>query len=287
MLQSQAVPDSFLHPSYFGTTSVTSIYDHEYPVFNASPDYHETALANRINPTEALTITTFDATSDPNAVHNVLLVDALIASATFVSVDPRADYKDDQYTWNLGSIPPMESLTATLTLQVPTSVAEIVALDTGATAWGTLAGRMVSASGCPVTLAPATLGEYLQLTVDADFSGECVAKRAGQLCPNPTGTFEYVRALGYEAYKGSLRGTRGTEWSQAGNSLDQSNLLVAMLRGNGVPARYRHGTLSTERARELILSMFPTTGAVVRDVPDGLSRPGEEGRTGVSSGTPF
>ncbi|HDQ73091.1 MAG TPA: transglutaminase family protein, partial [Chloroflexi bacterium] len=215
-------------------------------------------------------LTAFDASADPNTVHNVLLVDVLTADAAFASADPRADYKGDEYTWNLGSIPPMKSVTATMVLTVPASVAEIVALDTGATAWGTLAGEMVSASACPATLAPASLGEYLAPTVDADFHDADVARRAGQLCPNPTDAFEYVRALGYEAYKGSLRGARGTEWSQAGNSLDQANLLLATLRGNGVPARYRHGTLSTERAQELILSMFPTTGAVVGQVPDGV-----------------
>jgi transglutaminase-like putative cysteine protease len=69
--------------------------------------------------------------------------------------------------------------------------------------------------------------------------------------------FAYVCSLNYESYKGSLRGTRGTQWSEAGNSLDQASLLIAILRGSGVPARYRHGTLSTGRAQELILSMFP------------------------------
>ncbi len=216
----------------------------------------------------AAALQAFDATSDPNAIHDVLLVDTLTAEATFIFANPRADYKDDTYTWNLGSIPPMKSITATLTLQVPTSVVAIVTLDTGATAWGTLEGEMISASACPATLAPATLSEYLQPSVDADFHDDYVAKRAGQLCPNPTDAFEYVSALGYEAYKGSLRGARGAEWSQAGNSLDQSNLLVAMLRGNGVPARYRHGTLDDARAQELILSMFPTTGAVVGYVPE-------------------
>jgi hypothetical protein len=81
--------------------------------------------------------------------------------------------------------------------------------------------------------------------------------------------FAYVRSLGYESYKGSLRGTRGTLWSEAGNSLDQASLLIAMLRGSGFPARYRHGMLSTERAQELILSMFPEPQAVIGHIPPG------------------
>jgi hypothetical protein len=228
----------------------------------------------------AAALETFDAAADPNTVHDVLLADELTDQATFVSASPRADHLPsprvvgrgaggEGLTWNLGDVPPAKSLTATLTLSAPTSVGEVVALDAGATAWGTLGGEAVHASACPITLAPDSLGQYLQPTVDADFRGEYVARRAGQLCPDPERAFEYARTLGYEAYEGSLRGARGTEWSQAGNSLDQANLLVATLRGSGTPARYRHGTLSTERARELILSMFPTKGAVVGYVPEG------------------
>ena len=62
--------------------------------------------------------------------------------------------------------------------------------------------------------------------------------------------FEAVRGFGYESYLGSLRGTRGTLWSKAGNALDKSSLLIAMLRASGVPARYRHGTLDAARTSE-------------------------------------
>lgn len=51
--------------------------------------------------------------------------------------------------------------------------------------------------------------------------------------------------MGYEAYAGSLRGARDVLWSQAGNSVDQASLLVALLRTSGVPTRYLHGTLDT------------------------------------------
>jgi hypothetical protein len=42
----------------------------------------------------------------------------------------------------------------------------------------------------------------------------------------------------------------------AGNSLDKSNLLVALLRGAGIPCRYTTGNLSTDDARVLVGSMF-------------------------------
>jgi transglutaminase-like putative cysteine protease len=163
----------------------------------------------------------------------------------------------------------------TLVVTAPASLGSITALDSGARAWGTLQNRSVNAQACPATLTPDTLGgqpmnDYLKPTLDADGRDEYVSKLAGQLCPNPaTKSFEYVRTLGYEAYKGSLRGARGTQWSGAGNSLDKSSLLIATLRSNGIPARYRHGTLSTERVQELILSMFPLKTRVVGYVPPG------------------
>ncbi|MCA9981034.1 MAG: transglutaminase domain-containing protein, partial [Anaerolineales bacterium] len=72
-------------------------------------------------------------------------------------------------------------------------------------------------------------------------------------------------------YEGSLRGTRGTLWSEAGNSTDQASLLIALLRASGVPARYASGTLDTPTAQTLILSMFPTPTHVVGHVPDGTA----------------
>jgi len=77
-------------------------------------------------------------------------------------------------------------------------------------------------------------------TVDADYYDEYMVQKASELGNDWQVMFEYVRSLGYESYAGSLRGTRGTLWSEAGNSLDQSSLLIAMLRGSGIPAGYRH-----------------------------------------------
>jgi aspartate carbamoyltransferase regulatory subunit len=55
----------------------------------------------------------------------------------------------------------------------------------------------------------------------------------------------------------------------AGNSMDQSSLLVALLRANGIPARYVNGTLSEERAKELTASMFVFPDNVIGSVPEG------------------
>ncbi|MBN1888015.1 MAG: hypothetical protein JW850_08485, partial [Thermoflexales bacterium] len=211
-----------------------------------------------------------DFSQDPNVIHNVLLVDSLTSHATFVSSSPWPDRRQAQYAWNLGDIPPLGRITATLALSVPASVAAFVELDTGASAWGTLQGRAVSASTTPASLAPDGFGDWLKWTVDADYYDEYAVAKAAELGNDWEQMFGYVRSLGYESYKGSLRGTRGTLWSEAGNSLDQASLLIAMLRGSGVPARYRHGTLDTPRAQELIASMFPGTPATAGYVPPGV-----------------
>jgi uncharacterized protein (TIGR03437 family) len=70
--------------------------------------------------------------------------------------------------------------------------------------------------------------------------------------------FAFVRdQIAYQAYRGSLRGARGTLWSRAGNSLDRASLLVALLGAAGVPARYVEGTIPVPLQQQLILSMFP------------------------------
>jgi hypothetical protein len=221
--------------------------------------------------------------ADANTLHNVLLADTLASGVTFVSASQPPDRKTSppaslsqgersMLAFNLGDIAPTQSAQVVLTLRVGTVTAS-ANIDGGATAWGTQGTNVVKAQACPITLVAATVGgeaaaPYLQTNAETDFSDSTVSRLAAQTC-SPGAAFDAVRALGYEAYKGSLRGARGTLWSGAGNSLDKTSLLIATLRANGTPARYRHGTLSDAQASELILSMFPTTGGVVGYVPDG------------------
>jgi hypothetical protein len=202
-------------------------------------------------------------------VRNVVIADGLTANAAWLDADPIPDRKDDQFIWNLGDVPPLGSITATLRLQVPGTVADFADLDTGANVYGTLQGRSVSASTAPATLAPESFTQWLVWTVDADYYDEYAVQKAAESGNDPLNMFQYVRSLGYESYKGSLRGARGTLWSEAGNSVDQASLLIAMLRGSGIPARYRHGALDTARAQELILSMFPEPQGVIGHIPEG------------------
>lgn len=71
--------------------------------------------------------------------------------------------------------------------------------------------------------------------------------------------FDFVRdRIGYQAYDGVLRGAQGTLLEGAGNSIDQSLLLLRLLKATGetFPHRFAQGTLSSSQAQELIAGMF-------------------------------
>lgn len=55
--------------------------------------------------------------------------------------------------------------------------------------------------------------------------------------------YNYVRdSISFSVYYDTKYGAVGTYNSQTGNAVDQSHLLIAMLRTAGIPARYVHGT---------------------------------------------
>ncbi len=108
-------------------------------------------------------------------------------------------------------------------------------------------------------------------TPDADSTDPFIVQKAQELGNNAAQIFAFVRdQIGYESYKGSLRGARGTLWSKAGNALDQASLLIALLRASGIPAQYVQGTLSDDLSKQLILSMFPAPLRVVGCPPQGI-----------------
>ena len=79
------------------------------------------------------------------------------------------------------------------------------------------------------------------------------------LSKDPAEVFAWVRDnIKYECYHGSLRGPVGTYWARGGNSLDQSDLLAALLRRARRRCRIVRGQLPEEDAQDLILSMFPS-----------------------------
>jgi len=110
-------------------------------------------------------------------------------------------------------------------------------------------------------------------TPDANTTDPFIVQKAQELENDPNAIFPFVRdEIGYESYRGPLRGAGGTLWSNAGNALDQASLIIALLRASGIPARYAQGSLSNELSQQLILSMFPNPTRVVGCPPDDAER---------------
>ena len=62
---------------------------------------------------------------------------------------------------------------------MPSTAANFVAFDTGATAWGTLQGRMVSTATPAIGFPPDALGDWLRRTIDADTQDRYVLDKLG------------------------------------------------------------------------------------------------------------
>ena len=106
----------------------------------------------------------------------------------------------------------------TLRLLVPAVSSDFIALDSGASVFGTLQGRMVRATATPLSFAPDSLGQFLVSTPDADTRDSEMLQKLGELGGDANTLYNYVRGLQYEVYVGSLRGTRGTLWGEAGTA---------------------------------------------------------------------
>lgn len=79
------------------------------------------------------------------------------------------------------------------------------------------------------------------LTVNAS---SAIKKLAADLHYDPVQIYYYVRnTTDFEPYFGLMAGCDWTLQQHAGNSFDQANLLVALLRESGIPARYVYGTI--------------------------------------------
>lgn len=112
--------------------------------------------------------------------------------------------------------------------------------------------------------APTPANAALRCAVDADTTTPALIAKAQALGNDPDQIIAFVRTqIGFESYRGSLRGALGTLWSGAGNALDKANLAVALLRASNIPARYVRGTLTGAQQASLIASMFPNQTRVV------------------------
>ncbi len=94
----------------------------------------------------------------------------------------------------------------------------------------------------------------------------------------------------YEPYAGILRGARGTLAARAGNSVDKSLLLAALLDASKVPYRFARGTLDPTTAARILGSTVidaasaraATAAALMRDP----ARPGDSDTSPAPSASP-
>src|SRR5580704_9886203 len=97
------------------------------------------------------------------------------------------------------------------------------------------------------------------------FEIDALAQRLGS---DPTTIFRFVRdAIRYEPYYGVLRGAQGTLISRAGNSLDRSLLLAAMVQKAGYEVEIARGTLDQDAARELVARLWEPARSTPSAVP--------------------
>jgi probable HAF family extracellular repeat protein len=98
-----------------------------------------------------------------------------------------------------------------------------------------------------------------------------IIAEASAMNNDPNRIFAFVLdQVKYEAYVGSVRGARGTLWAMAGNTLDKSSLLVALLGAAGYTAQYEHANIAGTTAQQnLILTMFPQQTTFVGCIPPG------------------
>ncbi|MDG3004921.1 Ig-like domain repeat protein [Paludisphaera mucosa] len=192
----------------------------------------------------------------PEAVTGVALATTLQPDVAYISASPSPGLGGATLSWDLGTIEPFGSASVEVTVTLASAAA--LAIDAGSHAVGVFEGRAVADDAPPASLRAGGVDPaLLAATPDADPADPYIQAKAAELDQDPTQILAYLtRDVDYESYVGSLRGARGTLWSEAGNSLDQASLGVALLRASGVPARYARGTLSDALSQQLILSMF-------------------------------
>ena len=213
----------------------------------------------------AITYTVYNEQAE--AVTGVLLTDTLEAGASFKDASAPASRDGQKFAVALGTIAGYDR--ASVTVDVALDDPLLLRIDEGAAAFATLDAGMVSDSTAAVVLRPGDVDPaLLASTPDANTTDPFIQEEAAKLDYDPQRIIDWLHSdIGYNSYLGSVRGARGTLWSQAGNALDVASLGVALLRASGVPAQYVQGTLSETQAQGLILSMFPASYQTVGYIP--------------------
>ncbi|UCC92501.1 MAG: hypothetical protein JSW25_07480, partial [Thermoplasmata archaeon] len=190
-------------------------------------------------------------------VDGLILEQFLTTNVTLLSASIPPSNNGDYLLWPVGRLDVNESFAVTIDLRVSTASANFTNADDGMVIYGHRGEKAIYSYSPPMRFVNKNLSEYLKATVDANYNDLWVKNTGAGIGSDVESIFGYVQNfVAYESYNGSLRGARGTIWGMAGNSLDQSNLLVALLRNAGIPCRYVTGTLPDDDARTLVKSMF-------------------------------
>jgi transglutaminase-like putative cysteine protease len=226
------------------------------------------------NQQETITYTVYNLSSDPDT--GVLLTTTLEPGVTLKSASQQPDQSGQNLAWSLGTIGAFDRASVSVTVALANPIP--MQLDSGASAFAILDGAPVMAATPAATLskgsAPAdgSGNSLLESTPDANTTDPYIEEAAAELDYNPQNIFAFLHQnIGYNDYAGSMRGARGTLWSQAGNALDVASLGVALFRASGIPAQYAEGTVTEAQAQQLILSMFPTPFQVSGYLPSGTA----------------
>jgi hypothetical protein len=189
----------------------------------------------------------------------------LASGVSLVSGPAYLTLPDGSLSFALGEIGPSDGASLAIVVQAPAAVGQI---DEGARASASFVNKRVSAQTAPARLVADAFAPYLGQQPEFMFNDVDLLEVAGLVEQDPAQAFALVRdATRWEAYRGSLRGARGTWWSEAGNALDRASLLLGVLRTIGTPSRYVRGGLPDARQRELIGQMFGDTVSQMGAVP--------------------
>jgi hypothetical protein len=191
----------------------------------------------------SITFTIYNEQADP--LTGVLLTDTLAAGETFNNPSQVPDQSGQNLAWSLGTIQGYDRASVTLTVTLggvtPTQ------LDTGAQAFAMLDAGAVSnftpaavlqqgnpANASLINATPDTDATDMSDAPNLQISDPYIQEEAAKLDYDPQQIFNFLeRDVGYNSYDGSLRGARGTLWSDAGNALDVASLGVALMRASG------------------------------------------------------
>lgn len=178
----------------------------------------------------------------------------LAPGVTLVSGPAHLTLADGSLSFALGEVGPADGASVAIVVSAPAMSGN---LDLGARASASFANQRVMAQTAPARLVSDGYAAFLGQQPEFMFNDVDLLEVAGLVEQDPLRAFDLVRdATRWEAYRGSLRGARGTWWSEAGNALDRSSLLLGVLRTIGVPSRYMRGTLNATQRRALIRQMF-------------------------------